>query len=259
MRDAVAILVSLCAVACSEHSSNTGASETGGTLVISTTGDPGTLFPPLIRTTQGKQISEQIYDYLADVGPEMNTRDEKGFRPQLTDGWRWSADSLSLAFHLNPSARWHDGKAVTAHDVQFTFALNRNPALGGYFVSELSNIDSVTTSDSLTAVFWFHKRLPTQFLDGAAQLLILPAHQLDAIDVAKLRESAPPPIGTGRLRLLPIRRITGVAPSSIASSGASLPNSRLPRRSCSVMTPISSKDSPRKIFRSWRATLTFGR
>jgi peptide/nickel transport system substrate-binding protein len=201
MRDAVAILVSLCAVACSEHSSNTGASETGGTLLISTTGDPGTLFPPLIRTTQGKQISEQIYDYLADVGPEMNTRDEKGFRPQLTDGWRWSADSLSLAFHLNPSARWHDGKAVTAHDVQFTFALNRNPALGGYFVSELSNIDSVTTSDSLTAVFWFHKRLPTQFLDGAAQLLILPAHQLDAIDVAKLRESAPPPIGTGRFRL----------------------------------------------------------
>jgi peptide/nickel transport system substrate-binding protein len=201
MRKAVAVLLTLCVTACSEQSRNDTAKETGGTLVISTTNDPGSLLPPVIRTTQGKQISEQIYDYLADVGPEMNTRGEKGFRPQLADGWRWSADSLSLAFHLNPRARWHDGKAVTAHDVRFTFALNKNPALGGTFLSELSNIDSVTASDSLTAVFWFHRRLPTQFLDAAAQLLILPAHQLEGIDVTRLRESAPPAIGSGRFRL----------------------------------------------------------
>lgn len=200
MRKAAAALLTLCIAACSERPGNTGAAEPGGTLVISTTADPGTLFPPLVFTTQGKQISEQIYDYLADVGPEMNTRGEKGFRAQLTDGWRWSADSLSLAFHLNPRARWHDGKAVSAHDVQFTFALNKNPELGGAFLSELRNIDSVTASDSLTAVFWFHRRLPTQFLDAAAQMLILPAHQLERIQVAKLRESPPPPIGTGRFR-----------------------------------------------------------
>jgi peptide/nickel transport system substrate-binding protein len=169
--------------------------------VISTTADPGTLFPPLIATTQAKQIVEQIYDYLADVGPEMNTRSEKGFRVQLTDGWRWSADSLSLGFHINPRARWHDGKAVSAHDVQFTFVLNKNPILGGGLLTELANIDSVTARDSLTAVFWFHERLPTQFLDAAAQMLILPAHQLEKIPVATLREASLPPIGTGRFRL----------------------------------------------------------
>ena len=201
MRKPTAVLLTLVITACSEHSGSTAAGELGGTLVISTTGDPGTLFPPLILTTQGRQISEQIYDYLADVGPEMNTRGEKGFRPQLTDGWRWSADSLSLAFHLNPRARWHDGERVSAHDVQFTFALNRNPALGGRFLSEMANIDSVTAHDSLTAVFWFHARLPTQFLDAAAQLLILPAHQLEKIDVTRLRESPPMPVGTGRFRI----------------------------------------------------------
>lgn len=200
MRKAAVVLLALCPAACSERPGNTTAGEPGGTLVISTTADPGTLFPPLILTTQGKQISEQIYDYLADVGPEMNTRGEKGFRAQLTDGWRWSADSLSLAFHINPRARWHDGKAVSAHDVQFTFALNKNPGLGGSLLSELTNIDSVTASDSLTAVFWFHQRLPTQFLDAAAQMLILPAHQLEKIQVARLRESPPPPVGTGRFR-----------------------------------------------------------
>ncbi|MFL5640534.1 MAG: ABC transporter substrate-binding protein [Gemmatimonadaceae bacterium] len=62
-------------------------------------------------------------------------------------------------------------------------------------------MDSVTVTDSLTAVFWFRRRSPTQFLDAAAQMLILPAHQLEKIPPSRLRELAPPPIGTGRFRL----------------------------------------------------------
>ena len=192
--------LAMVAGACSDRSSNRAVGEPGGTLVISTTADPGTLFPPLIGQAQAKQITEQIYDYLADVGPGMNTRGDQGFRPQLSDGWRWSNDSLSLTFHINPRARWHDGPAVTSRDVRFTFALNRNPALGGSVESELANIDSVSTPDSGTAVFWFHERSPTQFLDAAAQMLILPAHQLEKIPVEKLGQLAPPPIGSGRFR-----------------------------------------------------------
>jgi len=195
------VLLSLCILGCSDRQRSGSTGEPGGTLVISTTADPGTLFPPLIYLTQGKQIAEQLYDYLADVGPEMNTRGDSGFRRQLADGWRWSADSLSIAFHINPRARWHDGQRVTAHDVQFTFALNKTPALGGGALSELANIDSVSATDSLTPVFWFRERSPTQFLDAAAQMLILPAHQLEGIAVTRLREISPPPIGSGRFRL----------------------------------------------------------
>jgi len=201
MKELVALSLAVSMLACSERSSSSAAGETGGTLVISTTADPGTLFPPFIVQSQAKQITEQIYDYLADVGPELDTRDEKKFRAALTDGWRWSSDSLSLAFHINPRAKWHDGKGVTARDVQFTFALNKNPALGGRFSGEFADIDSVSAPDSLTAVFWFNRRSPNQFLDAAAQLLILPAHQLEKIPVDSLRDAALPPIGTGRFRL----------------------------------------------------------
>jgi len=186
-------------VGCAERSGD-APRQPGGTLVISTTADPGTLFPPLRVTIQAKQINEQIYDYLADVGPDLNTLDERAFRPALADRWRWSSDSLMLAFHINPRAKWHDGRDVTARDVQFTFALNKNPALGGRLGTELENIDSVTVTDSLTPVFWFHRRLPTRFLDAAAQMLILPAHQLEKIPVDSLREMALPPVGTGRFR-----------------------------------------------------------
>ena len=201
MRKLAVMALALFAGGCTEHAPGTGPAKAGGTLVISTTADPGTLFPPFVISLQAKQITEQIYDYLADVGPDLNTRNEKGFRPGLSDRWRWSGDSLMLAFHINPRAKWHDGRDVTARDVQFTFALNKNPALGGRMGTELANIDSVTVTDSLTAVFWFRARSPTQFLDAAAQLLSLPAHQLEKIPVDSLREGAPPPIGTGRFRL----------------------------------------------------------
>jgi peptide/nickel transport system substrate-binding protein len=200
MKKLLALSCAWWTVACAERSDD-ATREPGGTLVISTTTDPGTLFPPLRVTIQAKQIDEQIYDYLADVGPDLNTLDESGFRPALADRWRWSADSLMLAFHINSRARWHDGEDVTARDVQFTFALNKNPALGGRLSTELENIDSVTVGDSLTALFWFRRRLPTQFLDAAAQMLILPAHQLERIPVDSLRETPPPPVGTGRFRL----------------------------------------------------------
>jgi peptide/nickel transport system substrate-binding protein len=201
MRKLAVIALAVVVGGCTETAPGTRPADAGGTLVISTTADPGTLFPPFGITGQAKQITEQIYDYLADVGPDLDTRNEKGFRRALSDRWRWSGDSLMLAFHINSRAKWHDGRDVTARDVQFTFALNKNPSLGGRLATELATIDSVTVTDSLTAVFWFHGRSPTQFLDAAAQLLILPAHVLEKIPVDSLRESAPPPVGTGRFRL----------------------------------------------------------
>jgi len=175
--------------------------EYGGTIVIVSIQDPGVLFPPHMLSITARQISEQIYDYLADVGPDLNTLNDRGFRPQLASKWRWSADSMQIAFAINPRARWHDGERVTGRDVAFTFALNKNPELASRYESSLGNIDSVTAPDSLTAKFWFHRRLPTQFLDAAAQMLILPAHQLEHIRVSSLRSSPPPPIGSGRFRL----------------------------------------------------------
>ncbi|HJP85435.1 MAG TPA: ABC transporter substrate-binding protein, partial [Gemmatimonadaceae bacterium] len=193
------IFVAFFFVACSDTATDSPG-DAGGTIVVLTTQDPGTLFPPISTTSTARQISEQIYDYLADVGPDLDTRNERGYRAELARSWDWSTDSLQLSFHVDPRARWHDGQPATARDVAFTFALNRNPQLASRYASSLENIDSVTVSDSLTAKFWFHQRRPSEFLDAAAQLPILPAHQLKDVPVATLRASPPPPVGTGRFR-----------------------------------------------------------
>src|SRR2546423_13572810 len=129
MRGTVEVALVLVLAGCSENAREKTAGENGGTVVIATLEDPGTLFPPFIQTTSAKQVTEQIYDYLADVGPELDTRDDRKFRRQLAASWNWASDSLSLSFHINPRARWHDGRKVTARDVQFSYELYKAPAV----------------------------------------------------------------------------------------------------------------------------------
>ena len=217
MKRFATLSVSILLSACAEAPDVRTQGDSGGTLVVSTLADPGSLFPPLIVTAEGRQIAEQIYDYLADVGPGMNTRGDEGFRRQLADRWRWSTDSLSISFDLNPRAKWHDAKPVTVRDVTHTFALYSDSALGSPTRSELSQIDSVTATDSLTATFWFKRNYPTQFLDAAAQMLILPAHLLERIPADSLRKITLPAVGSGRFRLRTWDK--GAAVELVADSG----------------------------------------
>src|SRR4029453_9501878 len=116
----------LAATACSSTDGGSGAgSDLGGTLLIALPVEPGTLFPPTMRALQEKEITDQIFDVLADIGPSLNTLGDEGWTPRLAESWQWSADSLSIAFKLHPRAHWHDGRPVTSKDVQFSVALNK--------------------------------------------------------------------------------------------------------------------------------------
>jgi peptide/nickel transport system substrate-binding protein len=63
-------------------------------------------------------------------------------------------------------------------------------------------IDSVSTPDSLTAIFWFNRRYPQQFYDATYHMLIVPEHSLVTEPRDNLRAAAfsRAPIGSGRFR-----------------------------------------------------------
>ena len=178
------------------------ARSTGGTLAISTGGDPDVLIPSLVQTVQGAQITQMVYDRLADIGDSLNTLNDAGFTPRLADRWHWSTDSLSIAFHINPKAMWHDGIPVRSNDVRFSVASTRDSTLGSPIRPLITNIDSVSTPDSATAVYWFHARSPQQFYDAVYQLPIMPEHIWKSIPFASWRasEAARNPIGSGQYR-----------------------------------------------------------
>lgn len=194
-----ALLLGACA-----GTESSAAKNAGGTLVISTGGDPDVLIPSLRQSVQAAQIVDMVYDRLADIGDSLNILNDNGFTPRLADRWTWSSDSLSIAFHLNPNARWHDGLPVRSNDVRFTVTSTKDSTLGSPAASVIANVDSVSTPDSATAVFWFHVRSPQQFYDAVYQLPIMPEHVWKPIPPAKWRASdaARHPIGSGRYRFV---------------------------------------------------------
>jgi peptide/nickel transport system substrate-binding protein len=174
----------------------------GGSLVIATSGDADNLFPPLTMTGQGRQVVDQIFDYLGDIGPSLNTIGDAGFTPRLADAWKWGPDSSWIAFHINPRARWHDGQPVRASDVRFTYRLLTDTTLGSPIAATLGGIDSVSVRDSLTAVVWYGKRTPEQFFDFVYNVAVLPEHLLRGVPIKSLASSqfARHPVGSGRFR-----------------------------------------------------------
>jgi peptide/nickel transport system substrate-binding protein len=169
---------------------------------MSSAADADVLFPPLTLTVIGKQVSDQIFDNLADIGPSLNTVGDAGFTPRLADRWRWAPDSSYVAFHINPDAKWHDGVHVSGEDVRFTFNLVKDSTLASPRAQDLDNVDSVTVPDSLTAVVWFHQRTPDAFFKAATPVVIVPEHLLNKTAPASLRESAfaRAPVGSGRFK-----------------------------------------------------------
>ncbi|MEO7520184.1 MAG: peptide ABC transporter substrate-binding protein [Gemmatimonas sp.] len=186
---------------CAGGENTDAGSETGGTMVV-VQPEPRSVFPPIVSGTEGAVIIGAIFDRLAEIGPGMETSGDKTFSPRLATRWEWAPDSLSIAFALDPRARWHDGVPLRANDVRFSFAIYTADTLQSEKKSLLANIDSISVRDSLTPVFWFKRRLPSQFFEATYHMYILPAHLLDSIPVGALPSSsfAQAPVGTGRFR-----------------------------------------------------------
>ncbi|MDR1759225.1 MAG: extracellular solute-binding protein [Fibrobacter sp.] len=79
----------------------------------------------------------------------------------LAESWEISPDSMTFTFHIDPRARWSDGKPVTAEDVQFYYDVIMEPKnLTPIFKVGLSRfhrpevIDSLTVSIQAKEVHW---------------------------------------------------------------------------------------------------------
>lgn len=198
------VLVSLLLVACADRGQDAAGGETGGTIVIPTPGGVATpIFPPYAQDAMGRLGADNLFDRLAEIGPDLNTIGDRGFTPRLARSWEWSPDSMSIAFAIDPRARWHDGRPVRASDVRFASNLYKHPKAGAVQLSLLADVDSVSVRDSLTAVVWYRRRTPEQFYLFTYNVFPLPEHVLRDIAPDKLMTSAAvaSPVGSGRFRI----------------------------------------------------------
>jgi peptide/nickel transport system substrate-binding protein len=182
------------------------------TLVMTLPADADNLFPPVTLNETAIQVGSVLFEKLAEIGDSLNVAGDLGYRPSLADSWTWAPDSLSIAFHLDPKAHWHDGVPVRAADVVYSYHVNVSRDVGSPAGPMLAEIDSVTARDSLTPVFWFHARSLEQFYNATTQIRVLPAHLLRSIPDSALKTSpfSRNPVGSG-----PYKFVRWVSGSSI--------------------------------------------
>ena len=129
-------------------------------------------------------------------------------RPYLARSWRWSDGGRALTFRLRTDVRWHDGNATTARDVVWTLQAARDPATGYPRYTELQGVTSVAALDDSTVELRFadsaEPRGGAELPDVLTDLAILPAHLLDSVPHARLREAAwnVNPVGNGPFRFV---------------------------------------------------------
>jgi len=146
-----------------------------GTLVIAATGEPSSLFPPLVFETVGRDITDQIYERLAYLESSHAPIDTAAYRPGLAVRWE-RRDSLTWRFHLRPGARWQDGVPVTAEDVRFSFAAFADPVIDALARTAIEGRLEAFVVDSATVDIRFVEPSPEQLYDATYHVRIIPRH-----------------------------------------------------------------------------------
>jgi peptide/nickel transport system substrate-binding protein len=162
------------------------------TLKVGWSSEPDTLNPLTTYSTEAEEVLQLIYDKLLDYGVDLKTE------PGLAKSFEYSTDGKAITFHLQPTAKWSDGQAVTSDDVKYTFEAIHKDSIGQY-AQWLTDLTGVVTPDPATAVVNFSK--PQAFNPGLT-IPILPKHiwsKMTAKDIGTFTNATP--VGSGPFTL----------------------------------------------------------
>jgi peptide/nickel transport system substrate-binding protein len=192
---ALALTLLACAQLACQRADNTG------TIVIVVGAEATAPVPTVGGDKANMDVADLLYLRLLRLGPDLVTAGDAGFVPELARSWS-RRDSLTLVLALDPGARWHDGRPVTARDVLFGAERARNPAIDVQRALLLRHVASVEAEDSLTVVVRFTHSYNEQVYDVGWHIPVLPAHLLDTIPPDRVPGSAyvQAPVGNGPYR-----------------------------------------------------------
>ncbi len=174
-----------------------GGGGAGGTVVVALRAD----FSGFNTITNSAQYTNELMNY-ALFTPLVQYDADLKVRPWLAESWTLEGDT-AIVMRLRGDVRWHDGRAVTADDVKFTFDLAKTPETASLLAAAfLSDVRAADVIDSLTIRFAF-ARPHAQSLEDF-WWAPMPRHLLEGIAPAELR-NAPfnrAPVGSGPFRLV---------------------------------------------------------
>ncbi|HEX6938162.1 MAG TPA: ABC transporter substrate-binding protein [Longimicrobiales bacterium] len=182
---------------CGREEPRAGAPGRGGHVVVGMRTDFGA-FNSVVNTDL---YTDELIKY-ALFTPLIQYDEELRVRPYLAESWEMLGDT-AIEFRLRRDVRWHDGRPVTAEDVEFTFDLAKNPVTASLLASAyLSQVDRAEVLDPYTIRFHF-ARPHAQALEDF-WWAPMPKHLLEGVPPDQLR-TAPfnlSPVGSGPYRFV---------------------------------------------------------
>lgn len=167
----------------------TVAATDGGVYAEAVLGPADTLNPLFASSSAEKSAARLLFSRLYNYDTTGHLSGD------LASSLEISEDGTIYTVKLRPDARWHDGYAVTAKDVEFTINLIKNPqtrsTISGWGGITVRAIDDTTVEFNLPAEY-----APFQ---NALTFAILPEHILADIEPSELRTHSysNQPIGSG--------------------------------------------------------------
>ena len=179
----------------------------GGRLNSTASGSFDSFNPFITRGTPAAGLNYTgglLYDSLM----EQSTQEPSVSVPLLALGMTHADDFSSATYRLNPKARWHDGKAISASDVKWTLqALRDNfPFYNRYF----ADVKEVVAVDPTTVRFEFAQTGNRELPHIMGDLPVLPEHWWTGTGPdGKPRDISAPtlekPLGSGPYRIKAFR------------------------------------------------------
>ncbi|MBA3329242.1 MAG: hypothetical protein H0T43_13170 [Solirubrobacterales bacterium] len=131
--------------------------------------------------------------------------------PWLARRHRRSRDGRTHTFELRDGVRWHDGRALTAHDVAFTFEYFASQPLGPLLVAQPRGVRGARATGRRTVEIELELPAST-FLEAVAGAVpIIPRHIWSEIEDAPRAQERDVLIGSGAYRLLELSPGEGAA------------------------------------------------
>lgn len=154
-------------------------------------------FPSPFAYIAGPGYVQMSYLYDTLVGKDASGR----MLPWLAERWERSADGLTYTFQLRPAIAWHDGRALTADDVAFTFAYFARQPLGPLIVAQPFGVRDARATGPRTVAITLERPVVT-FLEAVAGAVpIIPRHVWSAIDDAPRAQDLDVLVGSGPYRV----------------------------------------------------------
>lgn len=161
------VLASGVLAACGSDSS-TAEEKAITTLRVDVQSEPSTLDPIALNDTPAQRVWRLVYDSLYDWNEST-----KEVEPQLAASMpEVSADQLTYTIRLREDVVWHDGSAMTADDVVFTYEQVQDADNASVWRSTVAAVKTVEKVDDHTVKFTLNNRY-TYFPEKLAMVPII--------------------------------------------------------------------------------------